>query len=79
MALKVFLAASLRKYVPGYDGGTGHEMEITPGETAGDVAEKLGIPKDEVKLIIVNGIGSKWDTELDGEGRLAFFPPVGGG
>ncbi|GLI34476.1 MoaD/ThiS family protein [Desulforhabdus amnigena] len=79
MALKVLLAATLRKHVPGYDGAVGHEMEVPPGATVRDVARQLGIPEDEVKLIMVDGIGCKWETVLKGDERVALFPPVGGG
>lgn len=79
MALKVFLAATLRKYVPGYDGAVGHDLQIPPGSTVGDAARLLGIPEEDVKLIFVNGKGSKWDTLLQGDERLGLFPPVGGG
>jgi molybdopterin converting factor small subunit len=79
MALKVLLAATLRKYIPGYDGGIGHTLEVPPGTTVRVVAEQLEIPMDEVKLIMVNGIGSSWATTLQGDERVAFFPPVGGG
>jgi molybdopterin converting factor small subunit len=79
MALKVFLAATLRKYLPGYDAATGYEMEIPPGGNVRVVARNLGIPEQEVKLIMVNGIGASWDTVLRGDERVALFPPVGGG
>jgi len=79
MALQVFLAATLRKYLPGYDAGPGHAMEVPPGAVVRDVARQLGIPEEEVKLIMVNGIGSKWETPLQGDERVALFPPVGGG
>jgi sulfur-carrier protein len=79
MALKVFLAATLRKYVPGYDGAVGCDLEVPPGSNVRHVAMALGIPEDEVRLIMVNGIGSKWDAALKGDERVALFPPVGGG
>ncbi len=79
MPVQVMLAASLRKYVPGYDGAVGHSLEIQRGETVLHVARKLEIPPEEVKLIMVNGIGSTWDKVLEGDERVAFFPPVGGG
>jgi len=79
MALKVFLAATLRKYVRGYDGAVGLDLEIPPGSTVADAARLLGIPREDVKLIMVNGRGSKWDTVLQGDERLGLFPPVGGG
>jgi molybdopterin converting factor small subunit len=79
MPLQVFLAATLRKYLPGYDAGTGHWMEIDEGAVVRDVARVLSIPEDEIKIIMVNGIGAKIDTALRGDERVALFPPVGGG
>lgn len=79
MALKIMLAATLRRYVPGYDGAVGLDMDVDTGTTVRDVARKLSIPEDEVKLIMVDGVGKKWETPLEGNERVAFFPPVGGG
>ncbi len=79
MAIKLMLAATLRKYVPGYDGAVGHDLEIEPGATVRDVARLAGVPEEEVRLIMVDGVGAKWDTALEGVERVALFPPVGGG
>jgi molybdopterin synthase sulfur carrier subunit len=79
MPLTILLAATLRKYVPGYDAAVGHEMEIAHGISVRDVAHRLLIPAEEVKLIMVNGIHADWETVLKGNERVAFFPPVGGG
>ncbi len=79
MAIRVFLAATLRRYLPGYDAAIGHEMTVEEGASVRDVAWELGVNEDEVKLIMVDGVGAKWDTKLAGNERVAFFPPVGGG
>ena len=79
MPLTVLLAATLRKYLPGYDAAIGHAMPIDPGTSVRDVARSLLIPEEEVKLIMVNGIHADWDTVLKENDRLALFPPVGGG
>jgi sulfur carrier protein ThiS len=79
MALQLILAATLRKYVNGYDPLSGHSMEIQPGINVKELTEKLEIPEEEVKLIMVNGIAAKWGTLLQGDERVALFPPVGGG
>ena len=79
MAIQLFLAATLRRYVSGYDAGTGHAAEIEPGTTVLELARQVGIPEKEVKLIMVNGIGARWDTVLQGDERVGLFPPVGGG
>jgi molybdopterin synthase sulfur carrier subunit len=79
MALQVFLAASLRQYVADYDPASGCEIAAKAGATVRDVARLMQIPEEEVKLIMVNGIGAAWETPLKGNERVAFFPPVGGG
>lgn len=79
MALTVLLAATLRKYIPGYDAADGHTIAIDQGTSVRDVAQRLLIPEHEVKLIMVNGVHGDWDTLLTGDERLALFPPVGGG
>jgi len=79
MALTVLLAATLRKYIPGYDAAAGHTITIDQGTSVRDVAQRLLIPEHEVKLIMVNGVHGDWDTVLMGNERLALFPPVGGG
>ncbi len=79
MALKVFLSATLRQYLPDYDPGSGHDLAVPPGTTPREVARLLAIPAEEVKLIMVNGISVGWDAKLTGDERVAFFPPVGGG
>jgi molybdopterin converting factor small subunit len=79
MALTVLLAATLRKYITGYDAAGGHALEINQGTSVREVARILAIPEPEVKLIMVNGAHAEWETVLMGEERLALFPPVGGG
>ena len=79
MAVQLFLAATLRRYVTGYDANTGHHLEVAPDSTILDLARQLGVPEREVKLIMVNGLAARWDTVLQGDERVALFPPVGGG
>lgn len=79
MALQVLLAATLRQYVPGYDPLTGLNVTMPSGITVGELADRLALPREDVKLIMVNGIAASWDTVLKGDERVAFFPPVGGG
>jgi molybdopterin synthase sulfur carrier subunit len=79
MALKIFLSATLRQYLPDYNPGTGRDLVVPPGATLREVARLLAVPEKEVKLIMVNGISVGWDAKLTGDERVAFFPPVGGG
>ena len=79
MALQVLLAATLRKYFPDYDHATGLQVQIEPGITVRDLATRLELPIDDIKLIMINGRAGNWDTVLQGNERVALFPPVGGG
>ena len=54
-------------------------LEIQEGTSVGKLILDLGIPKDLVKLIFVNGKRQKTVYELKNNDRLGLFPPVGGG
>jgi molybdopterin converting factor small subunit len=79
MAVRLMLAATLRQYAPGYNAETGCHVIVEPASTVRDLARELGIPEEEIKLIMVEGVAADWDTTLTGNERVAFFPPVGGG
>lgn len=79
MPLEVRVFATLRMYLPDYDPVRGYALEITPGTTIAQVVQQLGLPPEEVTLILVDGVHRDWDTPLTGRERLALFPPVGGG
>ncbi len=79
MPVRLMLAATLRKYVPEYNGETGYFMDIEAGSTVRELAGRLDIAEEEVKLIMVEGVAADWETVLKGSERVALFPPVGGG
>ncbi len=79
MPLQIFLNATLRQYVPGYDPFKGLTLEITSGTTAAEVIARLNLPAKEVTLIMVNGRSQPPDFVLRGNERIGLFPPIGGG
>ncbi len=79
MPLQIFLNATLRQYVPGYDPYRGLSLEVPPGTAVGRVMRQLGLPEREVTLIMVNGRRQEADFSLQGNERLGLFPPIGGG
>lgn len=54
-------------------------MEVESGITPRLICERLGIPVDEVAIIMINGRGVNLETVLQTDDVLALFPPVGGG
>lgn len=79
MALQIFLNASLRHYVPGYNPYQGITLEVAAGATVAQVAARLGLPAAEITLIMVDGQRQEADFSLQGSERLGLFPPIGGG
>ena len=55
-----------------YNGNSGHSrrMELEAGDTVGDILRRLGIPPDEVFLVLVNG--RDITPRLNGGPRLGF-------
>jgi len=79
MAIEVFLSTSLRRHVPHYDPHLGLKIPHHPGLTAQDLMRQLGIPPEEVKVVMRNGKAAPHDTPLDDGDRVGLFPAVGGG
>ena len=79
MPLQIFLNATLRQYVAGYNPYEGLALDVPPGTPVSRVIENLGLPAKEVTLIMVNGRCREKDFPLQGDERLGLFPPIGGG
>ena len=79
MALQLFLSATLRNQFPDYDPSQGIRVERAEGMTINDLCRKFKIPVERVKIVMVNGRSAGLDKSLNGDERVALFPPVGGG
>lgn len=79
MEIEVNLFATLMKYNTAEDGGKTTFIQMEEGTTILQLMEELKIPRNEVKLRFLNGIGAKEDAVLKDGDRLGLFPPVGGG
>ncbi len=79
ITVEVRLYATLQKYHPSL--GIGEPLGITLDDKArlGNLFSELKIPKEEIKIALVNG---KWEEESyllrDGD-RIGLFSPIGGG
>ena len=79
MALLILLNATLRRYRPDYDAATGFTLEVEPGTLVAQILPRLGVPAKEVALLMVDGRRRELDFVLQGDERVALFPPIGGG
>lgn len=53
--------------------------DVPEKATVAQVMDMLGLERDEVKIIFVNGVRAAERTELNHGDKLGFFPAVGGG
>ncbi|WP_294557909.1 MoaD/ThiS family protein [uncultured Mailhella sp.] len=82
MSIQIRLSTTLRDLVPGYDPENGLVFELKEGESslaARDVARRMGIPPEEITIVMINSRQSDLDGTVNDGDRVAFFPPVGGG
>ena len=82
MRVKLKLFASLRALLPSARGGE-LEVDAEPGCTALMLIERFALPRDQVHLILVNGIyvapDDAGERELEEDDEIAMWPPVAGG
>jgi molybdopterin converting factor small subunit len=74
--ITVNVYANLREYT---GGASSVDLEVEPGQTVGDLVDRLGIPRDKTKIIFVNNKSAKFDDPLEGEERIDLFSAIGGG
>ncbi|GMQ79847.1 MAG: MoaD/ThiS family protein [Thermodesulfobacteriota bacterium] len=73
--ITINLFATLRRFTPVFS----DSYPIKPGITVRKLLEELCVPKDEVKLIFIDGVKHDLTSILNGGERLGIFPAVGGG
>lgn len=79
MQIEIKLFATLRDYLPKGSDRFSCKMEIGEKTKIRDILEKLGIPEDIPKIILLNGIHGKKEEILKEGDVLSIFPPVAGG
>lgn len=73
ITLKVF--ATLRNYMR-----TGENVYTCDGPlTVRELLNAHSIPEEEATIILVNGLHSSLEKELNNGDTVSVFPPVGGG
>jgi molybdopterin converting factor small subunit len=75
MQITVKLNASLRQYVKLVSNDGTLLLEMEENATAREIVQKLAIPLEKVKMILLNGKGVGLDSILNDGDRIALFPP----
>ncbi|MEW6188465.1 MAG: MoaD/ThiS family protein [Thermodesulfobacteriota bacterium] len=80
MKIQLNLFASLTKYLPDSEtAGFSNLMEIAEGTTIEVLMDQLNIPREQPKIIFLNGIHAEVTRILNDGDRLGIFPPLAGG
>jgi sulfur carrier protein ThiS len=79
MQVEVTVFATLRKYLPDLPVGGSKYIEVDPGVTPADLIQILGLPAEEVKLVIRNHVQTELDEIVEDGDRIAFAPVIAGG
>jgi len=79
MRIEVAVFATLRRYMPELGLGETKTLEVEPGTTMAEVVEMLGLPKDEVQIVVRNHLHADLSDAVTEGDRIAFVPAIGGG
>ena len=70
--------AHLREFLPEEAEG-GVYYYNTDKITILEIADELNLPKEELHLIMKNGVKVNLQAKIEEGDRIGFFPPIGGG
>jgi molybdopterin converting factor small subunit len=74
--VKLNLYATFRAHIAGKPSV---ELEIEPGVTVGEVLDRVGVPRHEARILLVNSRAAALTDKLSGGEQIAVFPAIGGG
>ncbi|MBU4533476.1 MAG: MoaD/ThiS family protein [Firmicutes bacterium] len=79
MRISIRLFATLQRYLRPPAPGEGTALEVPEGTTVDGLLRTLGVPLEQVKIVMVNGIHAEMEYVLREADRVGVFPPVAGG
>ena len=79
MVIRVRLYANLVQCRPNTQAGKPFDVELAVGSTLTDLVDHLKLPREQVKVIFVNGIAVPQDHVIQPGDEIGIFSPVGGG
>ncbi len=79
MNVEVRVFATLRRYLPDLAIGEPLPLNVPEGTTLGDICDQIGIPREEIKVIMQNGLQADFSAPAQDGARIAYIPAVGGG
>ncbi len=79
MKVEVKLFATMKEFLPGRGDYGATFFEFDEGATVATLLDRLKIPIDMPKIVLINGQASKPERELRDGDVVSIFPPLVGG
>ena len=79
MKIEVKLFFDFAKFFPPGSNNKNASISVENGTTVQGLVERLGLPSQIPKNILVNGIKAEHERELQESDSVAIFPPMAGG
>ncbi len=79
MKIELRLYASLGAFMPEKMAGNPWMMEVKEGATIKSLLQQLKVPREDIKVVFLNGIHARDDDVLKEGDRVGIFPAVAGG
>ncbi|SNR98437.1 Sulfur carrier protein ThiS (thiamine biosynthesis) [Anaerovirgula multivorans] len=76
MKTKITLMGPLNKY---FNGTKTKKITLSSHATIEDLLKKIGLPREYVSIVAVNGAKVSLDDSLQNEDEVVIYPPVSGG
>lgn len=79
MKVEVRFFATLTPYLPPGSRDGAAIVDVPDGVTPGELIDRLGIPRDLDRIVLVNGTDASADLPLRERDVVTLFPPLAGG
>ncbi|HKB26282.1 MAG TPA: MoaD/ThiS family protein [Methylomirabilota bacterium] len=79
LKVEVRLFASFLAYLPAPNRAGAAELDVPEDATVDSVVQRLGIPGDATRVVLVNGRDADPEQRLAAGDTVAIFPPLMGG
>ena len=79
MQIEVRVFATLRRHLPELGVGGVLKMEVGAGTTLATLRDELGLPPEDVRVVMRNHLQADWEDTVEEGDRIAFVPAIAGG
>ena len=79
LQVEVRVFATLRQFIPELGVGEAKMILVEPGTTLAELRDHLGLPKQQVKVIMRNNLQAFPEDQVADGDRIAYIPAVAGG